>query len=133
MSITSVDHLAITVNDIEVTTAFYDKLFGVRVGNEYKPNGKSLHRQIFIGDAKLNLHQHNNGVDLVAKAPTPGSQDFCFRWNQPIATVLALLAKHNVAVADGPSARRFSDTGKPSMSVYFYDPDGNLIELMAAA
>ena len=131
MPITGIDHLAITVANIETTTAFYDKVFGIRRGAEYAPEGKPLHRQIFIDDTKLNLHQAGNGVELVAKAPTPGSADFCFRWDQPIETVAALLAKHEILIADGPSSRRLSD-GRPAKSIYFYDPDGNLVELMAA-
>ena len=131
MSITGYDHLAITVTDIDVTTVFYERLFGVRRGAEYAPNGKPLHRQIFFGDTKMNLHQAGNGVELVAQKPTPGSVDVCFRWNKPIETAVALLARHNVAIVDGPSPRTLSD-GRPSQSVYFRDPDGNLIELMAA-
>ena len=134
MSVTQYDHLAITVSDIERTTAFYVKLFGARTGNEYKPNGpdgKVLHRQLFIGGAKMNLHQHGNGVELVADKPPPGSVDVCFRWDQPIETVVALLAQHNIPITDGPSPRQFSD-GSDSVSVYFRDPDGNLIELMSS-
>jgi catechol 2,3-dioxygenase-like lactoylglutathione lyase family enzyme len=131
MSITGYDHLAITVADIEATTLFYDRLFGIRRGAEYAPSGRPLHRQIFLGDTKLNLHQQGNGVDLVAKNPIPGSADVCFRWSRPIETAVALLTQNNVAIVDGPSPRSLSD-GRPSKSVYFRDPDGNLIELMAA-
>ena len=131
MTITGYDHLAITVADVEVTTAFYGKLFNARRGNEYAPHGRPLHRQLFLGDAKLNVHQEGNGVDLVARKPTPGSADVCFRWSGPIETAVALLAKNDIPIVDGPSPRRFSDD-RPSQSVYFLDPDGNLIELMAA-
>jgi catechol 2,3-dioxygenase-like lactoylglutathione lyase family enzyme len=131
MAITELDHVAITVADVDATFAFYEQLFGARRGMEYALDGKVLVREMLIGRAKLNVHQAGNGVALVARHPTPGSVDVCFRWDQPIETVLALLARHDVAVADGPSPRTFSD-GRPSTSVYFRDPDGNLIELMAA-
>src|SRR5579883_1777687 len=121
MAITGFDHLAITVADVDATFAFYDKLFGIRRGMDYALNGKTLVREMLIGGAKMNVHQAGNGVELVARKPTPGSVDVCFRWDQPIETALALLAKHNVAVADGPSPRTFSD-GRPSTSVYFRDP-----------
>jgi catechol 2,3-dioxygenase-like lactoylglutathione lyase family enzyme len=134
VTITSFDHVAITVADLEATCAFYDKLFGVRVGMNYSPDGKSLVRQIFIGggDTMLSVHQYGNGIDLVAKKPTPGSVDLCMRWAGKIEDVAALLAKHNVPITDGPSPRTFSD-GRKSRSIYFRDPDGNLIELMAAS
>jgi catechol 2,3-dioxygenase-like lactoylglutathione lyase family enzyme len=134
MSITGFDHVAITVADVNATCAFYDKLFGVRIGHDYAPNGKTLVCEVFLGggDTKFSVHQLGNGVNPVAKTPTPGSVDLCFRWNQPIETAVALLKKHNVAVVEGPSPRAYSD-GRKSISVYFFDPDGNLIELMAPA
>ena len=132
MAITGFDHVAITVADVETTTAFYEKLLGAKRGFEYAPDGKVLVRELLLGGAKFNVHQQGNGIDLVAAKPTPGSVDLCFRWDQPIDTVAALLAKHNIPIADGPSPRTFSD-GRKSLSIYFRDPDGNLIELMAAA
>ena len=132
--ISGFDHVAITVADVEATCAFYDKLFGIRIGMTYAPEGKILVRTIHIGggDFMLNVHQAGNGIDLVAKKPTPGSVDLCVRWNGTIESAVALLKKHDVPIADGPSPRTFSD-GRSSQSVYFRDPDGNLMELMAAA
>lgn len=123
-----IDHVAITVADIETTTAFYDRLFGAEVLRDHKPIVRALK---LGGGVQLSVHQSGNGVDLVAARPTPGSVDICFRIPAPIEAAVLHLGKHGVAIVDGPSPRTASD-GRPAQSVYFRDPDGNLIELMAA-
>ena len=132
MSVDGYDHVAMTVADLEATCAFYDKLFGAETHVDFAPHGKSLVRQIKIGGAMVSVLQAGNGIALQARALIPGAVDICFRWSQPIETAAALLEKHNISIVDGPSSRKFSD-GRDSVSVYFRDPDGNLIELMAAA
>jgi len=130
MSITGIDHVALYVADIEATCAFYDRLFGIQVNIDYAPNGKSLVRQIKVGGAALSVHQHGNGITPVAINTAKGAVDMCFRWKGAVESAVALLKKHNVAIVEGPAPRKFSD-GRPSQSVYFRDPDGNLMELMA--
>ncbi|MBV1687854.1 VOC family protein [Novosphingobium sp. G106] len=127
-----IDYVAITVADVEVTWAFYERLFGTEIINEYAPGGRPAVRVFLLGGgARLSVHQAGNGVDLVAALPTPGSADICFRWGGSINEAQTHLAGHGVAIVDGPSPRRTLD-GLPAHSVYFRDPDGNLIELMAA-
>lgn len=127
-----IDHVAITVADVEATWAFYDRLFGTEIINEYAPDGRPAVRVFVLGGgARLSVHQAGNGVELVAALPTPGSADICFRWGGSIDGALTHLASQAVAVVDGPSPRRTLE-GLPAHSIYFRDPDGNLIELMAA-
>ena len=127
------DHLAITVADLERCCAFYERLFGLRAVNEKNVGDKVAVRQVIIGGgAKLSIHQANNGLQLVARQPTPGSADFCMTWGDKIETAVALLKKHGITIVDGPSPRRDANEN-PSLSVYFLDPDGNLVELMAPA
>ncbi|MGO4221100.1 VOC family protein [Lysobacter sp. TAF61] len=73
-------HVAITVEDLEATTAFYERLFGAAVTAEHAVDGRTLVRQLSLGGASLSVHQKDNGVELVAARPTPGSADICFRW-----------------------------------------------------
>ena len=133
MPITGFDHVIITAADIDATCAFYDKLFGLKVGLDYAPGGKLKVRQAFIGggSAMFSIHQRDNGVTPVAMHPTSGSLDVCLRWSGTIEEAEALLKRHGVPIVEGPSPRLYSD-GRPSLSVYFRDPDGNLIEIMAA-
>jgi catechol 2,3-dioxygenase-like lactoylglutathione lyase family enzyme len=127
-----IDHVAITVADLEATCAFYERLFGAEIMNDYAPAGRPAVRVLRLGGgARLSVHQYGNGVDLVARRPTPGSADICFRWGGTIAQAAAHLADHDLVIVEGPSPRQMID-GRPAQSVYFRDPDGNLIELMAA-
>ena len=68
---------------------------------------------------------------LVARRPTVGGADLCLRWSGSIESAADLLREHGVPIIDGPSRRRTAD-GLPALSIYFRDPDGNLLELMAA-
>ena len=130
-SISGIDHVAITVADLEATCAFYDALFGARQVAEIVENDRVALRQILIGGALLSVHQSGNGRDLVARRPTVGSVDICFRWDGGIDSAVSLLQSCAIAIIEGPVPRRTAD-GLPSRSVYFRDPDGNLIELMAS-
>ena len=69
-------------------------------------------------------------MNLVAKRPTIGVGDICFRWSDSIESAVSFLKKHHLNIVEGPVVRRTGD-GLPSQSVYFCDPDGNLLELMA--
>jgi catechol 2,3-dioxygenase-like lactoylglutathione lyase family enzyme len=127
-----VDHVAITVADVDATCAFYQRLFGAAVVRDHQREGRTTVRAIHVGGGvQLSVHQAGNGVELVARRPTPGSADLCFRWAGTIDEAEGLLRRHAVTIIDGPSPRQTSD-GRASQSVYFLDPDGNLIELMAA-
>jgi catechol 2,3-dioxygenase-like lactoylglutathione lyase family enzyme len=125
-----IDHVAFAARDLEATCAFYDRLFGARTHLDYAPEGASIVRQIALGGAVLSIHQAGNGLDLVATQPTVGGADICLRWSGTIESAAELLHRHGIAIVDGPSQRRTAD-GLPALSVYFRDPDGNLLELMA--
>ena len=130
--LSGIDHVAITVADLEATWSFYHRLFGTEIINDYAPGGRPAVRVVMVGrHARISIHQRGNGVELVAANPTAGSADICFRWAGSIAGAQAHLQAHAIDIVDGPSPRRTAD-GLPAQSVYFRDPDGNLIELMAA-
>ena len=129
--VTGIDHVAITVADLEAACAFYRDLLGAQPVNEYAPNGKVLVRQVLIGSAQFSIHQAGNGVGLVARDATVGAADICLRWGGSIESVITLLREHGIEIIEGPTPRRTAD-GLPSQSVFFRDPDGNLLELMAA-
>jgi catechol 2,3-dioxygenase-like lactoylglutathione lyase family enzyme len=126
-----IDHIAITARDLVATCAFYDKLFGARTHLEYAPEGKAQVRQIALGGALLSVHQAGNGLELVAGQPTIGAGDICLRWSGDIDSAAALLREHGIDIISGPDRRHTAD-GLRSLSVYCRDPDGNLLELMAA-
>ena len=127
-----IDHVAITADDLVATYTFYNELFGAEVVAEHVVEGKLLVRQIALGGAVLSIHQRGNNVKLVAKRPTPGAADICFRWAGTIGEALELLKSKHIAVLEGPTPRRTADL-TPGESIFFRDPDGNLLELMAAS
>jgi catechol 2,3-dioxygenase-like lactoylglutathione lyase family enzyme len=128
--IVGIDHVAITVSDLEASCRFYAKLFAAETRVDHAPHGKTLVRQISLGGALLSVHQAGNGIELVANKPTIGSADICFRWDGSIATAVALLNEHGIEIIEGPVPRRTADD-LPSQSIYFRDLDANLFELMA--
>lgn len=129
--IVGIDHVAITVADLERSCDFHRMLFGARTVREVVADGRVAVRQILLGGALLSVHQAGNGLDLVAARPTVGAADLCFRWNGTIESATAHLHEHGIALVEGPVPRQTADE-QPSQSVYFRDPDGNLLELMAA-
>jgi catechol 2,3-dioxygenase-like lactoylglutathione lyase family enzyme len=129
--ILGIDHVAITVADLEATCAFYDRLFGVRVHGDYAREGRAAVRQILVGGAMFSVHQVGNGVAPIALRPTEGSADICLRWSGDIESAAALLRDNGVEIIMGPAPRKTAD-GLRAQSIYFRDPDQNLLELMAA-
>jgi len=122
MRIDSLDHLVLTVADIDATCAFYRRALGMDLVT-FAGGRKAL----AFGRQKINLHQHGREFEPKAERPTPGSGDLCFITATPISEIVAHLAAENVTIIDGP-VRRTGATG-PILSVYFRDPDGNLIEV----
>jgi catechol 2,3-dioxygenase-like lactoylglutathione lyase family enzyme len=122
MLIDKLDHLVLTVTDIEATCRFYAEVLGMEVV-EFGAGRKALR----FGDSKINLHQAGHEIDPKADRPTPGSADLCFITREPIGNVVEQLQTAGVAILEGPVPR----TGAlgPIQSVYFRDPDQNLIEV----
>jgi catechol 2,3-dioxygenase-like lactoylglutathione lyase family enzyme len=120
--IRSLDHLVLTVADIERTAAFYCGVLGMR-----RVTFGAGRVALSFGAQKINLHQKGREFEPKAIAPTPGSADLCFVAAVPLAEAIAALDKAGVAIEEGPVSR----TGAvgPITSVYVRDPDGNLIEI----
>ncbi|MDH3597454.1 MAG: VOC family protein [Rhodospirillales bacterium] len=116
------DHLVLTVRDIEATSAFYEKVLGMR--RETFGEGRTA---LHYGRQKINLHPHPSPIDPKAAKPDPGSADLCFVAATPLEQVIAHLETCGVAVELGPVPR--SGAQGPMTSVYFRDPNDNLIEV----
>ncbi|MEK0317330.1 VOC family protein [Cohnella sp. 56] len=116
------DHLVLTVKDIEATAAFYDRVLGMRT-----ISFGSGRYALQFGSQKINLHERGKEFEPKAKYPTPGSADLCFIVETPVEEALAHLQVCSVEVEEGP-VQRTGATG-PILSVYFRDPDRNLIEI----
>lgn len=122
MQIDRLDHLVLTVANIDRTCDFYQRVLGMEVVT-FQGNRKALK----FGQQKINLHQAGHEFEPKALAPTPGSGDLCLITSTPMHEVLAHLQKNGVSIEIEPSERTGA-TGK-IFSVYFRDPDQNLIEV----
>ncbi|MCZ8294366.1 MAG: VOC family protein [Hylemonella sp.] len=122
MQIDSLDHLVLTVADVEATCTFYQRVLGMQVVT-FGAGRKAL----AFGAQKINLHQAGREFEPKAQRPTPGSADLCFLSSVPLPQVQAHLAACGVSVSEGPVQR--TGAQGPILSVYFRDPDLNLIEV----
>ena len=125
MQIDRLDHLVLTVQDIQTTCEFYSRALGMRVVT-FAEERKALQ----FGNQKINLHQKGKEFDPKAQHPTPGSADLCFLTSIPIEHVIAHLQTCNVSLLLGPVER--TGATKSLLSIYFRDPDGNLLEVSNA-
>lgn len=120
--IASIDHFVLTVASIDATVAFYARALGM--GEESFAGGR---RALTFGSQKINLHEVGREFTPRARVATAGSGDFCLLTATPIEEVVRHLGEAGVAIEAGPVAKTGA-TG-PLVSVYFRDPDGNLVEV----
>lgn len=122
MKISHLDHLVLTVADIENTCNFYQTVLGFEVIT-FKGDRKALK----FGHQKINLHQLGNEFEPKALHPTSGSADLCFISDTPISEVVGHLNQLNIQIEEGPVER--TGAMHSILSVYIRDPDQNLIEI----
>jgi catechol 2,3-dioxygenase-like lactoylglutathione lyase family enzyme len=120
------DHLVLTVADIERSASFYERVLGFEREFFRGPEGQPRHALRF-GCQKINLQDRSTDTPTKAQAPTYGSGDFCLIAAVPLDEVIAHLGVQNVPIVAGPVARR--GALGPMRSIYFRDPDGNLVEV----
>jgi catechol 2,3-dioxygenase-like lactoylglutathione lyase family enzyme len=122
MQIEAIDHLVLTVRNIAATCEFYSRVLGMHVVT-FGEGRKALK----FGRQKFNLHELGKEFEPRAEAPMPGAIDICLLATTPLAKVLEHLRSAGVTIIEGP-VRRTGATG-PIVSIYFRDPDLNLIEI----
>ena len=122
MKIDRIDHFVLTVADVDATCEFYVRVLGMEVIT-FGDNRNALR----FGKHKINLHSKDRGPGLVAAAPSVGGGDFCLITKTPIDDVVRHLQAEGVEIINGPDTR--SGALGPITSVYFRDPDENLVEV----
>lgn len=130
MPVEGFDHVAITVADVDATVDWYARVLGAEplLHDRWKAAEMPV-ALLQIGASRLSVHPAAAPAAPHALAPTPGSADLCFRYAGPVAEILATLDANGVAVVEGPVGRPASN-GARGVSVYFRDPDQNLLELL---
>lgn len=122
MQIEALDHLVLTVADMDATVTFYTRVLGMQAITFGEGR-----RALVFGQQKINLHPASAPIRPHAKSPQAGSADICFLTSTPLDEVIAQLDVCGILIEAGPVARTGA-TG-PIRSVYCRDPDGNLIEV----
>lgn len=122
MNLASIDHIVLTVKDINATVHFYESVLGMT--KESFGEGRVA---LKFGNQKINLHEYGNEFEPKADTPKPGSEDLCFISETSLEKAMEHVRNEGVAILEGP-VRRTGATG-PILSFYFRDPDRNLIEV----
>ena len=122
------DHLVLTVADIESTCRFYSQVLGCEI-IRFGGDGEKSRYALRLGDSpqKINLHPAASPFKPAAQTPQSGSADLCFITQTPLSEVLNHLHRAEIPVIEGPVPR--TGTLGAISSIYIRDPDGNLIEI----
>ncbi len=121
MNIYGFDHIVLCVGNVDTTIEFYQRVLGMKAIEE-RAGKWSLH----FGSSKISLQDARTAPRL-AKKTVPGSGNFCVVTDTPIDDVVEQLRSNDVEIVEGP-AQKSGAVGK-LMSVYFRDPDDNLVEV----
>jgi len=122
VKIERLDHLVLTVRSVDATCAFYAKVLNMEA-----VSFGSGRRALVFGQQKINLHEAGKEIEPKAAKPAPGSADLCFVIRMPLSEAADHVRACGVEIIEGP-VKRTGALG-PMVSIYFRDPDGNLIEI----
>jgi len=122
IQISHIDHIVLTVSDVARSCDFYSDILGMDV-RTFAGGRKALH----FGKYKINLHTSDSDVQPKAMHPAHGTIDICFILNGDLEDFIIHLKEHGVEIVSGPGRRNGAVTSL--RSVYFHDPDGNLVEV----
>lgn len=122
MKIQKIDHLVLTVHDINRTCRFYSENLGMDIVTFAKGR-----KALMFGEQKINLHELGHEFQPKAQFPTPGSADLCLISSTPMKTIINELRQKNVPIIEGPIKK--NGALDSITSVYIRDPDENLIEI----
>ncbi len=125
-TVSGIDHIVLTVADIDTTVAFYEDVLGMGA-QKFHPADGSIRWALRFGTQKINLHQSGAEFDPKARDARAGSADICFLSDVSLDTWQQHLTACGVTIEEGPVTRTGA-TG-PIWSIYLRDPDGNLIEI----
>jgi len=122
LTIDHLDHIVLTVTDIDATISFYSRVLGMAA-----VTFGAGRRALAFGPQKINLHRAGHEFSPCARQPCAGSADFCLITKMPLDAAMAHVQSCGVTIEEGPVDK----TGAigPLRSFYFRDPDGNLVEV----
>lgn len=120
MRITGLDHLVLTVGNVEETVSFYTRVLGMTAVTD------GPRHELHFGNQKINLHSRPREFQPAAARPVAGSADFCLVADGSMDAIVAHISRF-VPIELGPVPR--SGAQGAMQSVYVRDPDQNLVEI----
>ena len=128
MKLEKIDHVVITVKDLNKTIDFYTNILGMKL-EEFSSSldNKQIRYAVSFGSQKINIHEEKKPIKPNALNPSSGSMDICFISKNKINNWVHHLVKKGINIEIGPEKK----TGAlgPILSIYIRDPDFNLIEI----
>jgi catechol 2,3-dioxygenase-like lactoylglutathione lyase family enzyme len=121
ITIDSLDHLVLTVTNIDVSVDFYTEVLGMELATV---DGR---KALAFGEQMIKLQQRGHEVNPKAAHPTSGAGDLCLITSTPLDEVIRNLNDQKVPIEEGPIERNGA-MGK-MRSIYLRDPDRNLLEI----
>ena len=121
MNVNRIDHLVLTVRNIDATVKFYELVLGME---KLTFNGRVA---LGFGRQKINLHEYGQEFEPKAHLAVPGSEDLCFIIDTILSDAMQHVHNQGVDIIEGPVTR--TGAKGPIESFYFRDPDLNLIEI----
>ncbi|KAK8113433.1 hypothetical protein PG984_013959 [Apiospora sp. TS-2023a] len=128
----SLDHLVLTVQNLQTSVKFYESVLGMRHTTFSSGEGasKTERHALVFGNQKINLHVKGREFEPKAQKAQPGSADLCFLVDEDVEMVAARLRnqRSDVEVLEGGGVVERTGAKSKLRSVYVRDPDGNLVE-----
>ena len=125
----SLDHIVLTVQDLDATVKFYQDVLGMTHSSFASPSSPGVQRHaLSFGAQKINLHVSGKEFEPKAASVQPGSADLCFLVRESVDEVLGRLGDAGVKVLEGGMVVERTGARGRLRSVYVRDPDGNLVE-----
>ena len=128
MKLEKIDHVVITVKDLNTTIDFYTNILGMKLEKFSTSSYNSQIRYaVSFGSQKINIHEQKKPIKLRALKPSSGSMDICFISKNKIRDWVYHLKNKGINIEIGPEKK--NGALGPILSIYIRDPDFNLIEI----
>ena len=122
-----IDHVVITVFDINKSVHFYSNILGMELQEFLSSTDNTKRKSLKFGRQKINLHEVSKPFKPHANKPLPGTMDICFISELNINDWIKIFDNFDIKIEDGPVKK--TGANGPIRSIYIRDPDKNLIEI----
>jgi len=129
VKVTALDHIVLTVKSISTSVHFYETVLGMKHTQFNPPTSSQQRHALIFGAQKINLHESGKEFEPKAGNVMPGSADICFLTDESVDDLVIKLQDQGISVLEGGGVVRRTGARGELRSVYFRDPDQNLIEV----